>query len=59
MTSSLYYDKENDIFIGYPTILNHNGAIKRINLPLSKEENTKYQNSINAIKEAIEKIRDL
>lgn len=53
------YDKENDLFIGYPTILNNNGAVKRINLPLSNEENIKYQNSINTIKEAIEKIRDL
>ena len=53
------YDKENDLFIGYPTILNNNGAVKRINLQLSNEENIKYQNSINTIKEAIEKIRDL
>lgn len=53
------YDKENDIFIGYPTILSNEGAIRRINLPLSNEENIKYQNSINAIKDAIEKIRDL
>ena len=53
------YDKDNDLFIGYPTILNSDGAIKRISFPLSKEEETKYQKSINAIKEAIEKIKDL
>ena len=53
------YDKENDIFIGYPTILNRDGAIKRIAFPLNNDEEKKYQKSINTLKEAIEKIKDL
>ena len=53
------YDEENDIFIGYPTIVNNNGAIKRLKFSLTNEEQEKYQHSINTIKDAIEKIKDL
>ena len=53
------YDEENDIFIGYPTIVNNNGAIKRLKFSLTDEEQEKYQHSINTIKDAIEKIKDL
>ena len=53
------YDYDNDVFIGYPTILNSDGAIKRINFPLNNDEQIKYQNSVNTIKNAIEKIKDL
>ena len=52
------YDNKNNIFIGYPTILNRNGAVKRLTFPLNTEEQKKYDNSVNTIKNAIEKIKD-
>ena len=52
------YDNENNVFIGYPTILNNNGAIKRLNFPLTTNEEVKYLNSVQVIKNAIEKIKD-
>lgn len=52
------YDDDNDVFIGYPTILNNNGAVKRITFPITNEEKNKYQNSVQVIKEAIKKIKD-
>lgn len=52
------YDKENEIFIGQPAIINKNGIKEVIKLNLTEEENEKYQNSAKTIKEAIEKIGD-
>ena len=52
------YDSVNNLFIGYPTIINQNGAIKRLNFPLSIEENKKYQYSINTLKEEINKLNE-
>jgi len=52
------YDTENDLFVGYPTIINKDGAIKRIPFILTKEEQDKFNNSINVLKEVIEKIKD-
>ncbi len=49
------YDKEKDVFIGYPTVINHEGAFKRLVFPLSKEEQEKYNISIETIKQAIKK----
>lgn len=50
------YDTNNHLFIGGPTIINKNGAIKRIAINLNKEEQKKLQISINILKEAIEKL---
>lgn len=50
------YDKENDVYIGGPTILNKNGVAKRLFVNLSEEETKKMQDSINVIKNAINKI---
>ena len=52
------YDKENNIFMGIPSIVNRNGIKQRIYIELNDEETKKLQNSVNVIKEAIEKIED-
>ncbi len=52
------YDQKNDIFIGYPTILNQDGAIKRIDFPLSSDEQKKYQHSIDTLKTVIQKLKE-
>lgn len=52
------YDKNNNVFIGTPTILNRNGVSKKIYIDLTNEEEKLLQNSIDIIKEAIKKISD-
>ena len=49
------YDKNNDVFIGGPTIVNKNGAVERIYVRLTEIETEKLQHSINELKEAINK----
>ncbi len=49
------YDEENDVFIGGPTIVNKNGADKRIFVKLNEEETEKMNNSITVLKNAINK----
>ena len=49
------YDKNNDVFIGGPTILNKDGVIERIYVKLTESETYKLQNSIDTLKEAINK----
>ena len=51
------YDKENDIYIGLPAIINKNGVRNKIYIELNNEETNKLQNSINIIKDAINKIK--
>ena len=50
------YDKENDVFVGGPTILNQNGVNKRLFIPLTKKEEDKLAHSINTLKDAINKL---
>ncbi len=52
------YDKDNDIFMGMPTIVNRKGASSRIYVKLTDEETKKLQNSVDVIKEAIKNICD-
>ncbi|MGE5456040.1 MAG: L-lactate dehydrogenase [Ignavibacteriales bacterium] len=52
------YDKTNDIFVGGPSIINKDGLRERIYLKLNDEEENKMINSINVIKEAINKVED-
>jgi len=47
------YDKTNDIYIGLPSIINKNGADKKIQFNLNEEETVKLNNSVNIIKQAI------
>ncbi len=51
------YDKENDVFIGLPTIVNKRGAKGRVFVDLTEEETLQLQHSIDVIKEALEKIK--
>ena len=51
------YDKENDVFIGLPTIVNKRGAKGRVFVDLTEEESLQLQHSIDVIKEALEKIK--
>ncbi len=50
------YDIDNDIFIGYPTIINQDGAVKRLPFPLSNEELERFNYSIKTLKNVIEEI---
>ena len=50
------YDKDNDVFIGLPTVINKEGAYKKIYLKLSKDDEDKLQKSIDTIKHAIDSI---
>ena len=50
------YDKDNNVFVGGPAILNRDGVREKIYLRLNKSEEEKLANSINVIKEAISKI---
>ncbi len=50
------YDENNQVFIGGPTILNHEGVKKRIFIDLTSEEEAKLQKSIEIIQDAISKI---
>lgn len=47
------YDKENNIYISTPAIINKNGVKEKIFVPFNKEETSKIINSINVIKDAI------
>lgn len=51
------YDKENDIYIGTPAIVNKTGIKQRIYIELTEEETRKLQNSVDVIKDAINKIQ--
>ena len=50
------YDKDNDIYIGLPTVINSNGATKMY-IELNKDETIKLQNSIDVIKGAINNLK--
>ena len=50
------YDKEHDIYISTPAIVNNSGVKEKIFVPFNQEETEKIKNSINVIQEAINKI---
>ena len=52
------YDKDNDIYIGIPSVVNKEGISKRIYVELTNEEEVRLQNSVDIIKNAIKKIED-
>ena len=47
------YDKDNDLFVGGPSIINKNGVEKRIYFNLNEDETNHLQKSIDIIKDAI------
>lgn len=51
------YDKNNDVFIGGPTILNSTGVVERIYVRLTEIETNKLQHSIDTLKDAIKSIK--
>lgn len=51
------YDKENDVYVGLPAILNKDGAERRVYLKLTEEEQKQLQNSINIIKDNIKSLK--
>ncbi|MCR5787591.1 MAG: L-lactate dehydrogenase [Bacilli bacterium] len=50
------YDKENDVYVGTPAILNKDGVKERIFISLNEEDTNKMINTISVIKENINKI---
>ena len=50
------YDDENDVYIGLPSVINAHGAERKLYFKLNDEETNKLQNSINIIKENINKM---
>ena len=50
------YDKNNDVFIGLPAILNKDGVKDKIYVELNDDETAKLQHSIDTIKDAIKKV---
>lgn len=50
------YDKENDIYISTPAIVNSTGVKEKIFVPFNNEETEKIKNSIKVIKEAIDSL---
>lgn len=51
------YNKEHDIFLGMPTILNKQGVKETLWLELTREEEDRLTESINCIKDTINQIR--
>ena len=52
------YDETNDIYIGLPSVINKNGADRKINFNLNEQETQKLINSINILKDAINEINE-
>ena len=50
------YDKENNIYISTPAIVNKKGVKEKIYIPFNNEETKKIENSINVIKSAIDSL---
>ena len=50
------YDEENDIYFSTPSVINKDGAIKKMKVELNNLEQEKLNNSINVIKDAIKRI---
>lgn len=52
------YDEENDIYFSTPSVINKDGATKKMKIELNNEEQEKLENSINVIKDAIKRIEE-
>lgn len=50
------YDKNNDVYIGLPAIINKDGIRECVPISLNDEEQQKLENSINTVKKAINNI---
>ena len=52
------YDKDNDIYMGMPTVVNRSGSDSRVYVKLTGGETEKLQKSVDVIKDAIKNICD-
>ncbi|MCG7338400.1 L-lactate dehydrogenase [Staphylococcus sp. ACRSN] len=62
LTVSSYLDGEygqEDLYIGVPTLVNRNGAVKVYETPLSEEETKLFEHSSQVLKEMQNKITDI
>ena len=50
------YDSINDVYVGLPVVLGKVGVINKIYFNITKDEEAKLQNSIDTIKDAINKV---
>ncbi len=50
------YDETNDVYIGLPSVINKNGADRKINFNLNENETKRLINSINVLKNAINEL---
>lgn len=52
------YDDFTDTYNGFPTVLGKHGVVRRLELELSEQEGIKLQTSVNALKSAIDTVKD-
>ena len=52
------YDRNNNIFMGIPSVINKDGVKERVYVNLTDEETNKLQNCVDIIKDAIAKIEE-
>ena len=52
------YDDTNDIYIGLPSVINRNGADRKIHFKLNEEETAKLNTSIKVLKDAIDELNE-
>jgi L-lactate dehydrogenase len=52
------YDSNNQVCVSTPAVVNRDGVMKKIFIPLNKDEEEKLTNSINIIKNAIKSINE-
>jgi len=50
------YDKNNDVFVGLPAVINSKGVREKVYVNLTEEETERLQKSIDVIKDAINQI---
>jgi len=50
------YNKDYDIYIGMPSVVNREGVVNSININLTEEENIKFKNSASIIRGEIAKL---
>ena len=51
------YDKENDIYISIPTIMNRTGVRERIAVDFNKKEQKEFDHSVQVIKDVVRSIK--
>ena len=51
------YDKQNDIYISIPTIMNREGVRERIEVDFNEKEKQEFEHSVHVIKQVIQSIQ--